>query len=115
MSKRQSQVAIRHTMVALSAGLLAATPVLAQDKLPFLNPDLPFTVDVDVTNTGNVAGDTVVQLYVKYAKSKVERPLQALAGFQRINLAPGETRTVHIPLKSGQLAYWNVELGEDVR
>ena len=67
------------------------------------------TVSVDVSNTGKVAGDTVVQLYVGYPKSKVERPMKALEGFRRVHLAAGETQTVQIPLKASQLAYWNVD------
>ncbi len=66
------------------------------------------TADVDVTNTGKVEGDAVVQLYVRHLKSKVERPERALAGFQRVHVEPGKTRTVHITLKASQLAYWNV-------
>jgi beta-glucosidase len=64
--------------------------------------------DVDVTNTGKVEGDAVVQLYVRHLKSKVERPERALAGFQRVHVEPGKTKTVHITLKASQLAYWNV-------
>ena len=67
------------------------------------------SVDVDVTNTGKVPGDSVVQLYVGYPESKVERPRRALAGFERVTLMPGERRTVHVPLKASQLAYWNVQ------
>ncbi len=51
-------------------------------------------VFVDVTNTGNVAGDEVVQLYIRDVVSSVTRPVKELKGFQRISLAPGETRTV---------------------
>jgi beta-glucosidase len=65
------------------------------------------TVSVDVTNTGRRAGDAVVQLYVKHLKSKVERPREELEGFQRVSLAPGETKTVQIPLKASRLAYWD--------
>jgi len=64
-------------------------------------------VDVDVTNTGKVAGDSVVQLYVQHLKSAVARPREELEGFQRVSLAAGETKTVRIPLKAAQLAYWN--------
>jgi beta-glucosidase len=67
------------------------------------------TVSVDVTNTGKRAGDEVVQLYVTHLKSKVDRPLKELRGFQRITLKPNETRTVQLPLKAANLAYWNVE------
>jgi beta-glucosidase len=51
----------------------------------------------------------VVQLYVKYLKSKVERPREELEGFQRVTVAPGETKTVEIPLKASQLAYWDAK------
>jgi len=70
--------------------------------------DGALTVSVDVTNTGNRAGDAVVQLYVTHMKSKVERPREELEGFQRVSLAPNETKTVEIPLKASQLAYWDV-------
>ena len=64
-------------------------------------------MSVDVTNSGKVAGDAVPQLYVQHLGSKVPRPAQQLAGFSRIHLAPGETKTVRIPLKAQQLAYWD--------
>ena len=75
---------------------------------PQLSASTALDVAVDVTNTGKLAGDTVVQLYVTHPASKVARPLRALAGFQRVNVKPGATRTVHIPLAAAQLAYWNV-------
>jgi len=64
-------------------------------------------VSVDVTNSGKMAGDAVPQLYVRHLGSKVERPMQQLAGFQRVHLAPGQSRTVKIALKAADLAYWN--------
>ncbi|MFP5394239.1 MAG: glycoside hydrolase family 3 C-terminal domain-containing protein, partial [Gammaproteobacteria bacterium] len=76
---------------------------------PELKRDGAVTVDVDVTNTGRVAGDTVVQLYAAFPESKVARPKQALVGFQRVSLKPGEKRTVHIALKASQLGYWNAQ------
>jgi beta-glucosidase len=69
--------------------------------------DGAITVRVDVTNTGSRAGDEVVQLYVKHMKSKVERPREELKGFQRISLQPNETKTVQIPLRASDLAYWD--------
>ncbi len=66
------------------------------------------TVSVDVTNTGPRAGEEVVQLYVRYPESKVERPARQLRGFRRIALAPGETSTVALPLAAEDVAYWNV-------
>ena len=65
------------------------------------------TVSVDVTNSGRVAGDEVVQLYVKHLGSAVTRPNKDLRGYRRITLQPGETRTVTFPLAASSLAYWN--------
>jgi beta-glucosidase len=77
---------------------------------PQITKDGEVTVSVDVSNTGKVAGDTVVQLYVAYPESKVERPMKELEGFKRVHLAAGETQTVQISLKASQLAYWNVDI-----
>jgi beta-glucosidase len=79
---------------------------LRTDK-PALARDGQLEVSVDVTNTGKVAGDAVPQLYVQHLGSKVTRPALQLAGFSRIHLAPGETKTVRVPLKAAQLAYWD--------
>lgn len=67
------------------------------------------TVSVDVTNTGERAGDEMVQLYVAHPNSEVERPRKELKGFARVSLAPGETQTVQLSLKASDLAYWNAE------
>ena len=67
------------------------------------------TVSVDVKNAGKRAGDEVVQMYIKYQGSAVERPIKQLRGFQRITLQPNETRTVRIPLKGSDLSYWDAE------
>ncbi len=66
-------------------------------------------VRVDVTNTGKVAGDEVVQVYAQHMGSKVERPKEDLRGFRRVTLAPGQTRTVAIPVAIASLAYWNAD------
>jgi beta-glucosidase len=66
-------------------------------------------VNVDVRNTGARAGDEVVQLYVHHLRSDVPRLSEQLAGFQRIPLQPGETKTVTFRLRADQLAYWNTE------
>jgi beta-glucosidase len=77
---------------------------------PQLAKDGAVTVSVDVTNTGAVAGDAVVQLYVKHLASKVVRPNEELKGFRRVAVKPGETRTVEIPLKASTLAWWDEKL-----
>jgi beta-glucosidase len=78
------------------------------DRIP---ADGTIAVSVDVTNTGNRAGDEVVQLYVKHPGSAVERPKKALKGFRRVTIAPKETVTVEIPLPASRLAYWNEDRG----
>ncbi|MBN2613086.1 MAG: glycoside hydrolase family 3 C-terminal domain-containing protein, partial [Bacteroidales bacterium] len=74
---------------------------------PMLKENDEITVQVDVTNTGEVAGDEVVQLYLNYPASEVNRPQIALKGFHRVNLQPSETKTVTIPLTSELLSYWD--------
>ena len=65
------------------------------------------TVQVDVTNQGKLAGDEVVQLYVRHLGSRVARPREDLRGYRRVTLGPGETRTVAFPLAASGLAYWD--------
>jgi beta-glucosidase len=64
-------------------------------------------ITVNVKNTGTMDGDEVVQLYVSYPDSKVERPVKALKGFLRIHIPAGRSLKVSIPLKSGDLTYWD--------
>lgn len=66
------------------------------------------TVSVEVKNTGKVAGDEVVQLYVHPVKSLVPRPPKQLCGFERVSLKPGEKKTVSLTLTGEQLGYYNV-------
>jgi beta-glucosidase len=72
-----------------------------------LRRDSASSVSLEVTNTGSRAGDEVVQIYVRYLDSKVERPLKQLRGFLRVTLAPGETRTVTLSLAATDLAHWD--------
>ena len=66
-------------------------------------------VTVQVKNTGKRDGEEVVQLYLAYPGSTVERPIKQLKGFKRVFVPAGKTITVDIPLKAQDLAYWNVE------
>jgi beta-glucosidase len=66
---------------------------------------------VDVTNQGTLEGDEVVQLYVGYMGSKVDRPVHQLVSFQRISLAPMETKTVGFDVAGGDLAYYDQDRG----
>ena len=65
------------------------------------------TVSVDVTNTGNLDGDEVVQLYVSLPESKLQKPIRSLQGFKRVHLKKGETQTVEFTLKPLQFAARN--------
>nr|WP_272916439.1 beta-glucosidase BglX [Parapontixanthobacter aurantiacus] len=65
------------------------------------------SVTVPVTNSGPVAGDEVVQIYMRDPVASVSRPVQQLRGFARIDLAPGERREVTFTLKSDQFAFWS--------
>ena len=68
------------------------------------------TVSVDVTNTGDMAGKEVVQLYVAPPKADVIRPIRELKGFEKVELAPGETKTVSFVLDKRSFAYWNTQI-----
>jgi len=67
------------------------------------------TVSVQVTNTGQRAGDEVVQLYLRDQVSSLTRPVKELKGFARITLQPGETRTVTFTLTPGSLAFLDAQ------
>ena len=64
---------------------------------------------LEVTNTGKRAGEEVVELYVGYKGSKIERPVKELKGFARVALKPGETKTVSFELKPEILACWDTD------
>lgn len=65
------------------------------------------TVTFDVKNTGARAGDEVVQLYTHDMVSSVTTYEKTLRGFERVHLAPGETKTVSFTLTPADLALWN--------
>ena len=69
---------------------------------------LHFKVTFDVTNTGKRAGATVAQVYVSEDKPTLPRPAQELKGFERVSLAPGETRKVSVELNGRAFAYYDV-------
>ena len=65
------------------------------------------TVTVDVTNTGDVAGKEILQVYVHDQKSGLVRPHKELKGFSKVELQPGETKTVSIHLDFRAFAYYH--------
>ncbi|MGN9783515.1 glycoside hydrolase family 3 C-terminal domain-containing protein [Nonomuraea sp. ZG12] len=64
-------------------------------------------VSVKVTNTGEVRGEEVVQLYTHQRRSRFQQPVKQLRGFQRVTLDPGASTTVTFPLKRSDLAVWD--------
>ncbi|HEX7569985.1 MAG TPA: glycoside hydrolase family 3 C-terminal domain-containing protein [Verrucomicrobiae bacterium] len=76
---------------------------------PALTRDGSITIGVDVQNTGKLAGDEVIQLYVRHLPSAGEQPRQELRGFQRVALLPGERKTMAIPLTAQSLAGWETD------
>jgi beta-glucosidase len=70
----------------------------------------PLTVTAIVKNTGTRAGDEVAQLYLTPPTSDQPRPKLMLRGFQRVNLQPGESKTVSFTVPDEKLAFWKTDL-----
>ncbi len=81
--------------------------------------NLRYVVSCDVTNTGSRAGSDVAEVYVGEAHPRVPRPEKELKGFARVNLRPGETKHVTVPLDGRAFSYygtgahaWRADPGE---
>ena len=84
-----------------------------------ITPNELLEVNVDITNTGKVAGKEIVQLYVHDVKATFARPEKELKAFTKVELAPGETRTITFTLDREAFWYfdtrknsWSTEPGE---
>jgi len=66
------------------------------------------TVSVEIANTGEVAGQEVVQLYSHQRASRNKQPLKQLRAFRKISLGPGQKTTVRLTFKAADLAHWDV-------
>lgn len=75
-----------------------------------IKPDASTRVLVDVKNTGAVAGDEVVQMYIRDCCSSVTRPVKELKGFRRITLEPGQKETVALDITPEHLAFYNIDM-----
>lgn len=67
-------------------------------------------VSADVTNTGKLKGDEVVQMYIRDELSTVTRPVKELKGFRRITLEPGETKTVEMEINPEKLKFYDINM-----
>ena len=92
---------LSYTTFAYSEPKLSAERILDSETV---------TIRVDVTNTGSRAGKETVQLYVSAPDSAVIRPVRELRGFDKIELAPGETKMVSFTLDKRAFAYWNTDI-----
>ena len=70
------------------------------------------TVLADVANTGGVAGDEVVQLYIHQRAGRDSRPMRELKGFKRLTLQPGEMKTATFLLGPDELGYWSTNASQ---
>ncbi len=75
-----------------------------------IDGDDTFKVSVDITNTGKIKGDEIVQLYIRDDYSSVTRPVKELKAYKRITLVPNETSTVEFELSTQDLAFFNAEM-----
>jgi beta-glucosidase len=67
-------------------------------------------VSVNVTNTGKVKGEEIVQMYIRDKVSSLTRPVKELKGFQKISLNPGETKTVSFTITDDLLRFWDKDM-----
>jgi beta-glucosidase len=72
------------------------------------------TVTVDVTNTGKMAGDEIVQMYIRDEIGSVTRPVKELKGFSRIHLRPGETKSVQFAITPDKLSFLDEDMNRVV-
>ncbi|MFC6260675.1 glycoside hydrolase family 3 N-terminal domain-containing protein [Levilactobacillus fujinensis] len=83
-----------------------------------VSPDQSIELQADVTNTGSVPGDEVVQLYYRDQVASVVRPVKQLAGFQKVSLAAGEKTTVKFVIQPSLMSFldsdmnWKIEAGK---
>ena len=91
---------LSYTTFAYSKPALSAKTMTGESTL---------TLTLSVTNTGKCTGKEVVQLYIGDDKATVLRPVKELKGFQKLSLAPGESREVTFTITPDMLKYWSEE------
>ena len=98
----------KHPLYPFGYGLSYTTFSFANLKVPSsASSGSSVEVSFDVTNTGKTSGAEVAQLYVSDPSTKVQRPERELKGFEKVRLAPGETKHVTINLDSRAFSYWS--------
>ncbi|MFX0135987.1 MAG: glycoside hydrolase family 3 C-terminal domain-containing protein, partial [Candidatus Hodarchaeota archaeon] len=74
-----------------------------------INRQESIIVSVDVTNTGEIDGEEIIQMYVGYINSSIDRPIKDLKGFGKLKLQVGETKRITLELNASDLAYYDQE------
>lgn len=77
---------------------------------PTMNNGGSLKVSVDVSNTGNVDGEEVVQMYIQDVTGSVTRPVKELKGFKKIFLKKGEKKTVDFEISENDLRFYNIDM-----
>jgi len=78
-----------------------------------LKGDEKLTVSVTLTNTGKVAGEEVVQLYIQDPAASISRPVKELKNFKKVLLQPGEKKDINIEITTNDLKFYNSDLKYD--
>ncbi|MEG1585603.1 MAG: glycoside hydrolase family 3 N-terminal domain-containing protein [Bacteroidales bacterium] len=79
-----------------------------------ITPDESVMISVDLTNTGQLIGEEVIQLYIRDLYSAPTRPVKELKDFRKISLNPGERKTVSFLITPDKLAYHNKKMEQVV-
>ncbi|MCQ6271448.1 glycoside hydrolase family 3 C-terminal domain-containing protein [Pseudarthrobacter sp. R1] len=77
---------------------------------PTVKADGVVHLSCEITNTGQRDGEEVVQVYVRDELASMVRPVQELAGFNRVELKAGQTKTVHFTMRADQFAFLDVDM-----
>jgi beta-glucosidase len=96
-------------LYAFGYGLSYTTFEISNLKLSSatMAPNGTVTASVDVKNTGKRAGDDVVQLYIHDPVASIEQPVRRLRGFERVTLAPGQSKTVTFTLGGNDVGFYD--------
>ena len=77
-----------------------------------IDVDGEIQISIDVSNTGNMEGEEIVQMYIGYKNPSIDRPVKDLKGFTRVLLTPGDIKTLNLNLKATDLAYYDIDKNE---
>ena len=80
-------------------------------QTPTLQSGETLKIEVQVSNRGSMTGEEVVQLYIGFSNSQIDRPLKLLRAFDKIAIKPGETRRIEMQVPVDQLAWFNPDTG----